>query len=53
MAMLSFNDIEKNLSHFTVEELLELEEKIMKVVKKYNNRFFTQTEQKANLSMKA
>ncbi len=34
MGVLSLNNIEKDLSHLTVEELLELEEKIMKVVKK-------------------
>ena len=34
MRVLSLNNIEKDLSHLTVEELLELEEKIMKVVKK-------------------
>ena len=34
MGVLSLNNVEKDLSHLTVEELLELEEKIMKVVKK-------------------
>ncbi len=34
MGVLSLNNIEKDLSHLTVEELLELEEKIMKIVKK-------------------
>ena len=33
MAVFSLNEIEKDLSHLTIEELLELEEKIMKVVK--------------------
>ena len=34
MTVFSLNDVEKDLSHLTIEELLDLEEKIMKVVKK-------------------
>ncbi len=34
MTVFSLNDIEKNLSHLTIEELLDLEEKIMKILKK-------------------
>ncbi len=34
MLELSLNDIEKKLSRLSIEELLELEEKIMKIIKK-------------------
>ncbi len=34
MTVFSLNDVEKNLSHLTIEELLDLEEKIMKILKK-------------------
>ncbi len=34
MAVFSLNDVEKNLSHLSIEELLDLEEKIMKILKK-------------------
>ena len=37
MAAFSLNDVERDLSRLTVEELLDLEEKIMKVVKKVKN----------------
>ena len=34
MGAFSLNDVEKDLSHLTIEELIDLEEKIMKIVKK-------------------